>query len=243
MKPVVALIRIAMSLFVLVAVAATYRDTASRVPVNLLNFFGYFTLQSNIIAAVVMIVTASVTLRGLCPPYWLGVVRAAWTTYMVIVGLVYNILLVGTPGGGGVSLPWANVVLHIVFPLYCLLDWLAINDRPRLVWRHLWWVLLYPAVWMAVVLIRGATDGWVPYPFLDPDTGYVSVFLHAAGIAVVVILVGAAVFVVTRLRESPHDARSVALPPDEHARTGQGVAQGPQRSEDTTPAPRPEAAP
>ena len=35
----------------------------------------------------------------------------------------------------------------------------------------MWLHVLYPVVWIAVVLVRGATDGWVPYPFLNPEQG------------------------------------------------------------------------
>jgi hypothetical protein len=91
-------------------------------------------------------------------------------------------------------------VLHIAFPIYAALDWLLVGDRPRLRWRHLWWVALDPLVWLIVVLIRGATDGWVPYPFLNPANGYLSVTVYCILIAVAVMGVGALVFWVSRWR-------------------------------------------
>jgi hypothetical protein len=46
--------------------------------------------------------------------------------------------------------------------------------------------LIFPLIWLALTLIRGAVDTWYPYPFLDPDSGgYRSVAYH-----VIVILAG-----------------------------------------------------
>ena len=52
---------------------------------------------------------------------------------------------------------------------------------------------------LTVVLIRGATDGWVPYPFLDPATGYQSVGGYAVAIAVGFGIIGVAVWACSRL--------------------------------------------
>ena len=31
--------------------------------------------------------------------------------------------------------------------------------------------MIYPLAWTVLTLIRGALDGWYPYPFLDPANG------------------------------------------------------------------------
>ncbi|MGV8895285.1 MAG: Pr6Pr family membrane protein [Rhodoglobus sp.] len=182
------------------AVIATLADTASRTPINPFNFFGYFTLQSNILAAIVLIVVGVVIFLGKTQSPALIVARGCVTAYVVIVGVVYNTLLVDTPGGGGVELEWANFVLHIAMPVYVAVDWIFFGDRPPLPWRRFWLVLGYPIVWLAVVLVRGATDGWLPYPFLSPTLGYGVVALYCVGIAVAIAVVGAAVWALSRVR-------------------------------------------
>ncbi|ASD23009.1 hypothetical protein B7495_13630 [Cryobacterium sp. LW097] len=194
----IAALRLSAAALTLIAVGATFFSTASRATINPFNFFGFFTIQSNLLAAAALSATAVLVLLGRTAPAWLVLARAATTAYMIVVGLVYNTLLVGLPGG--VELPWANTVLHVVFPVYCLLDWALVADRGPLPWRRLWVVLVYPVLWCAVVLVRGATDGWVPYPFLNPVTGYGSVLLYVLLIAVAVITAGAAVFGLSRLR-------------------------------------------
>jgi uncharacterized membrane protein len=180
------------------AIVATFFDTASRATINPFNFFGFFTMQSNIITAVVLLLAALATFAGRQQTPLLVLARACATTYIVIVGIVYNTLLVGLEGG--VSLEWANWVLHVAFPIYAALDWIFFGDHTAPPWKQLWLVLIFPVLWTVVVLIRGATDGWVPYPFLDPSTGYGSVAIYCLVIFIATIIVGAVVFALSRVR-------------------------------------------
>ncbi|THG34162.1 hypothetical protein E6C70_10120 [Glaciibacter flavus] len=193
-----ATVRLAVSLAVAGAIIATFFDTAARGPINPFNFFGFFTMQSNIIAATVLVLAALATFSGRGQSSALQLARGFATTYIVIVGIVYNTLLAGLEGG--VSLAWANWVLHVFFPLYAALDWIVFGDRYRLPWSRLWVVTVYPLVWLVVVIIRGATDGWVPYPFLDPAQGYGVVAIYCIAIFVLTVLVASAVFAISRIR-------------------------------------------
>ena len=181
---------------IIIALAAT-----TYVPVRdgvfvLWNFFGFFTIQSNVIGIAVLLL--AVRLTGVARPRWVELVRACATVYMVIVGIVYWTLLVGVDVQ--IAYPWANVILHGVSCVLLLADWLIEGPRVPLPWRSAWVVLIYPAVWLIVVIMRGATDGWVPYPFLDPDNGYVSVAIVGLAIAAIGYGLGLAVFRLTRWR-------------------------------------------
>jgi hypothetical protein len=101
---------------------------------------------------------------------------------------------------GGVALAWANNVVHVVLPLYGVLDWILFSDRPPVPWRRIWVPLTYPVVCAVVVLIRGAIDGWVPYPFLDPATGYGSVAIYCLAIAAFSIVAAAGAWAASRLK-------------------------------------------
>ena len=200
---VVPVLRLLVAVLIVVAVAATLVETASRAAINPFNFFGYFTLQSNIIGAAVLVIAALPRSRR---DDRVLLARACAATYLVIVGVVYATLLAPLGAAGGVPVPWANTVLHIVTPLFFAADWLFAPDRRRLPWRLIWVLLLYPLVWCAVVLVRGATDGWVPYPFLDPADGYGSVAFFVLLIALAVVVVGAGVWGASRLHR-PGEAR------------------------------------
>jgi hypothetical protein len=204
--PYLATLRLLAALLTVAAVAATFFSSAERGTVNPFNFFGFFTIQANLLAAAVLAGSAAVLFRNRTAPVWLDLARAATTAYLVVVGIVYNTLL--TDVTGGVVLPWANTALHVVLPIYCLVDWLLVADRGALPWRWLWLVLVYPVLWTTVVLLRGATDGWVPYPFLSPVTGYDSIAVFVVLIAVAFVASGALVFGLSRLRPIPVAGRA-----------------------------------
>jgi len=202
MRIAIGSVRLALAAFMLAAVVATYIGTVVRngVAPNPFNFFGYFTIQSNLLGVLALVLSAVALLRGGTGPRWLPGLRGAVVAYIIVVGLVYAVLLAPLGLEGGVPVPWANQVLHIVSPILIPLDWLLVADRPALPWRRLWTVLPYPAVWLAVVLVRGATDGWVPYPFLAPENGAASITLVCLGIALTILASGALATGLSRVR-------------------------------------------
>jgi hypothetical protein len=163
---------------------------------NPFNYFGYFTNQTSLLAGLVLIATGVLTLTGRPAPAALDLARGITTSYLLIVAVVYNVLVPGT----GSAPPWISVLLHVIFPALVALDWLLIGDRPRLPWRTLWLVLPYPVLWLTTVLLRGATDGWVPYGFLLPERGLGSLVTHIVGLLAALILAGCVVWLASRFR-------------------------------------------
>ncbi|WP_133161099.1 Pr6Pr family membrane protein [Microterricola pindariensis] len=200
MKILFASLRAIAAVAIVVAIIGQYQHSASLGPVNPFNFFGYFTIQSNLIGAVAFGLSALVIFAGRAQPLWLVYLRALATVLLAIVGIVYNTLLTGAGLEGAFNVQWSNDILHIWIPIYAALDWLLFGDKAKLPFAKLWVMLIYPLVWLAVVLFRGATDGWVPYPFLDPATGYASVAVYCLLIAAVTILFGYAVYALSRVR-------------------------------------------
>ncbi len=196
--PIVTAVRLSGAAAILIAIVATHLDVASRGPVNPFNLYGYFTVQSNLIGAGALLATASTRLARRAHSVPLGLFRALAATCLAIVGIVYAVLLAPLGVAGGVPVPWANTVLHIVSPILVTADWVLVGDRPRLPRARTWLILLYPAGWTGVVLIRGATDGWVPYPFLDPAQGYGVVALYCLAILVLFVGMSLAVLRISR---------------------------------------------
>jgi len=160
------------------------------------DYFGYFTNQTSLLAAVILITTGSLMIVGRRVPRVLALARGIVTAYLLVVAVIYNLLVPGT----GSAPPWMSFVLHVVFPLLVALDWVLVGDRPRLAWSRLWMLLPYPIVWLVVVLVRGVTDGWVPYGFLLPERGVPSLLLHVAGLLAAVLAAGALVWAASRSR-------------------------------------------
>jgi hypothetical protein len=129
------------------------------------NFFWFFTIQSNILAALALGLTATVP-RAARSALFDGA-RSAATLYIAITGVVFALLLSGHQEEVQTSSDWVDVVLHRVVPVVVVLDWLIDPPGHRLPrWVVAAW-LAYPLAWFAATLIRGESVGWYPYPFVD----------------------------------------------------------------------------
>lgn len=185
------------------------------VPTAMVNFLSFFTIQSNLIAAVTLLIGGVLLLRAKADdgvdPRWFAILLAAATTYMITTGIVYNVLLRGVDLPQGATLPWSNEVLHLVAPMYLLVDLLFAPRRRALPWKSILIIISYPVLWVVYTLVRGPLTTapltgeawWYPYPFLNPnviDGGYGGVAAYVAGIAIVISGVAALVIWYGRIR-------------------------------------------
>lgn len=188
--------RVAVGVLALGIVGYAYGLNVAAGDSNPFDYFGYFTNQTSLFASAVMIAAGAVALARRPTPALLGYLRGAATGYLIVVAAIYNTLVPGT----GTAPPWVSAVLHAVLPALVVLDWAFVDDRGPLAWRRLWVVLPYPLVWLSVVLVRGATDGWVPYGFLLPENGAASLVLHVVGLTAAVVAAAAIVWAMSRRR-------------------------------------------
>jgi hypothetical protein len=166
-----------------VAVADQFARLEARGPVQVGNFFSYFTIQSSLAAATTLAFVAIVRRdeRSLL----FDALRGAATLYILITGVVFTLLLSSLARELDSHNPFANVVLHDVLPLVLLADWLLDPPRHRLGPKIALAWLAYPLAWFAYTLVRGSAVHWYPYPFVDPTRhGYGGVLVRAALFAV-----------------------------------------------------------
>jgi hypothetical protein len=150
-------------------------------------YFSYFTIQSSFIAATVLLIGGVSALRRSEDSLAYTVARMSVVAYAVVTAVVYNVLLRGIATMGFHSTPWPGELMHVWVPIFIVLDWLLSPGRPRLRWTALRIVVVYPLVWLAFTLVRGAITGWYPYPFLEPSTGWLSVLTYVLGIAAFIV--------------------------------------------------------
>jgi hypothetical protein len=158
-----AAVRIALGLLALAAIRAQWIAAAATPQYDPAHFFGYFTILSNILAALVLI---GVALDPRPPSRGVDVLRGAATFCMTLVGIIFALLLANLESG---MLPWTNAVLHYLMPLVLLADWLTLPPRHRLSGGDAAMWLVIPLVYVAYTLARGASSHWYPYPFLNVD--------------------------------------------------------------------------
>jgi hypothetical protein len=222
MRPVFIVVRLATAVLVAVAVVVQLQASLAAwadagivdVGTKLVNFFSFFTIQSNLLAGATMAIGAVVLIRarrGAVDPGWFAVLRVCATTYIFTTGVVYNLLLRGIPLPQGTTVGWTNEVLHVVVPLLLVADWVLAPGIRRLEWKTVGIIVIYPIVWAAYTMIRGplvhdestGADSWYPYPFLNPDTsanGYLSVAFYVILIALVIGAAGTGAIAISRAR-------------------------------------------
>lgn len=179
--------RLGFALLILAAIAVQFIDGASRPNFNPINFFSFFTIQSNMFAALMLIIAAYMATKGKSSPRY-ELFRSAGALYMVMTGVIFALLLSGLVARLQTTIPWVNSVLHEIAPAVLLADWLF--DRPRFAVtfkRALAWAI-YPIIYAGYSLVRGSIVDWYPYPFLDPrHEGYATVVVTSLIIAGVVV--------------------------------------------------------
>lgn len=137
---------------------------------SLSNFFSFFTIQSNILAATILLVVGVGSLLKQKSNPQFAFLRGAATLYMTMTGIIYIALLSGNEVALQTTVPWVNFVLHYAAPVIVLLDWLLFPPPFKLPFSKTIFWLVFPALYLVYSLIRGAFINWYPYPFLNPLT-------------------------------------------------------------------------
>jgi hypothetical protein len=205
-----------------IAGAAT-TEYGAHLPTVITNFFSFFTIESNVLAAVTLACGGFWALahRGTtAEPRWLAILLMCASTYMIVTGVVYNLLLRGIELPQGSTVGWSNEVLHVVVPIIMLADVLFAPRRRALGWGAVGIAAIFPIVWVVYTLIRAnlvvapssGKPSWYPYPFLDPAQpgGYGAVVLYVLLIAAIIIGAAALVVWVGRRRAIVSDSTADA---------------------------------
>ena len=218
MRQVFGVLRVLGAAAVIVAIAGQFAQSWSMVPDRaafVVNFFSFFTILSNALAAIALLVGAWFSFTRRADPEAYNLVRACVVTYMATTFVVYNLLLREISLDQATTVPWSNEILHVWAPLYLIVDWLFAPGRRPIAWGRLWTIAIFPIVWAVYSMIRGALIGWYPYPFLNPDVepgvGYGGVAVYIIAIAAFILLVGAGIIAVSR-SPWPYPAAERAAP-------------------------------
>jgi hypothetical protein len=152
---------------------------------TIIRFFSYFTILTNSLVAIYF------TCLWLFPATKLGLffnkfsTTTAITVYILVVGIIYNLLLrnIWTVTGWGKV---ADELLHSFIPVYFLVYWLFFTDRKKLEWNDALPWLYYPLAYLIYTLIRGSITHTYPYPFINViKLGYQQTLINCLGVGVV----------------------------------------------------------
>lgn len=129
-------------------------------------FFLFFTILTNLLVAVCLTVRAAEPSNRLGHFFSRPSVLAATGVYILIVAIVYNTVLrsLWVPVG---NQRLADELLHLIVPVCYLIYWFLFAPKYGLEWKHAVQWLIYPAIYLPYALLRGALEGFYPYPFID----------------------------------------------------------------------------
>jgi hypothetical protein len=156
------------------------------------NFFSFFTIQANILAATALVLAALIRRDERTRTF--DAARGAATFYIAITGLVFALLLSGHQEQLDTHNAFANFVVHYLIPVVLVVDWLVDPPTHRLSMKVALAWLAYPFAWFVYTLIRGRSAHWYPYPFVDvSEHGTGRVLLNGV-VFLVAFAAGAAAF-------------------------------------------------
>ena len=166
-------VRILMALALFGSVLWQVTDRVSHNVFRPAEYFTFFTIISSLLAGVALTVAGLNSLRNKTETKVFTLFRLTMAASMVIVGVIYNALLVDAEPNeldqGYVWPEMPNQILHTWMPIIIFLEWLIVRTAFPLKLKSVFWVLVYPLTWLAFYIVRGLLTNFYPYPFLDPN--------------------------------------------------------------------------
>lgn len=150
----------------------------------------FFTILTNLMVGIVSAVSAiapgSASGRLLAGAN----TRAGVVLYIGLVGVIYHLLLAGLWDPQG----WqkiADQLLHTATPVMMAIAWIFFDAKNDLTLKALSQIIVYPVAYTVYAMIRGAVDGFYPYPFIDvAELGYARVLMNVAGLTAAFLFAG-----------------------------------------------------
>jgi len=173
-------------------------NRVATLPETILRYFSFYTILTNLLVALYF------TFLLLRPYSRWGVfisrpaVSTGIAVYIVMVGLVYNLVLRSMWNPTGLQM-LLDELLHVAIPLLYLFYFFIFANHAWLKWNTVFSWLLYPLAYVVCILLRGIPSGFYPYPFLNVNTlGYSRVLLNTAGLFIAFFFLSLLLIYVTR---------------------------------------------
>jgi hypothetical protein len=151
---------------------------------TIIRYFSYFTILTNLLVALCFSFLLLKSKSQLKIFFSKLKILTAITVYIIIVGIVYNVILRFLWSPKGLQFV-VDELLHTVIPVLCLFFWWKFVIPKKLRWKDAFPWLIYPLVYILVILIRGAYTDFYPYPFIDVNKiGYNKVLINSGILAI-----------------------------------------------------------
>lgn len=169
---------------------------------TIIRFFSFFTILTNLLVALYF--TSRIPIFNTIS-FWKisnkGTLTAL-TTFILVVGLVYQIILRSTWHPTGFQ-RIIDELLHSVIPLFVFLYWWLFADTVALKFQNCKNWLWFPLLYFVYVIIRGHFSNFYPYPFINvSEIGYSQVFINFVIIVMFFLLImGSLIFIGNKIKK------------------------------------------
>lgn len=136
------------------------------IPETTIRFFSFFTILTNTLVSIYFTYQIFEKRKSSKSLFNKPGTLTAITTYITVVGVVYQIILrhIWQPSGLQMIV---DELLHTFIPIFVIIYWAMYEQKAKLEWKSLSKFLLYPLFYLAYILLRGNFSGFYPYPFIN----------------------------------------------------------------------------
>lgn len=177
---------------------ATSRSNGMTVIGAIVAYFSFFTILTNLLVALGLTCSLAAPNSRWGRFFSSTSVASGTALYIAVVGAVYSLLLRHLWDPEGLQ-KIADIILHDAVPVLYVVYWILFVPKGGLRWKDALSWSIYPLVYLAWVLIRGAVSRRYPYPFIDVGIlGYIHVLWNAALLLVIFLVAGLAMVAAAR---------------------------------------------
>jgi hypothetical protein len=188
-----------------------YDETVATLPAKTVEFFSYFTILSNTLAAIALAAPLVAPASRLAAWSERAGPRVAIATYLAITAVVYHTMLAHTWDPRGLRLA-ATTLNHTITPAAFLIDLALRGGQGEARWIAALKSMAFPALFGAWTLAHGALSGFYPYPFMDvAKRGYPAVLVTIIQMGVAFALVCLIFVALLRVRTKLAPAKPAPL--------------------------------
>jgi len=163
-------------------------------------FFSFFTITTN---SIVFICTAMLLFGGKCAMnsfFRKCTTITAITVYILIVGIVFNLLLrsiVDLQGHHRI----VSEIFHTVVPTLFFIFWLFFVSPQKISFKVISFWLIYPIIYIIYTLFHGILTSFYPYPFIDATKlGFKTAIVNGIFILIAFVILSIILISVFRLK-------------------------------------------
>lgn len=163
-------------------------------------FFSFFTITTN---SIVFISTTMLLFGGKCKInsfFRKCTTITAITVYILIVGIVFNLLLRQIVDLKGHHLI-VSEIFHTVVPVLFFFYWLFFVSPEKISFKVILFWLLYPIIYIVYTLFHGILTNFYPYPFIDATKlGFKTAIVNGLFILLAFVILSAILIFVSKIR-------------------------------------------